>query len=87
MGFHEYILGNMLLKDESYSMFTVANEVKKYYYGLLLLVTYLVDPQVQSIECMKQNDFGTFAIEAKFSLCGEQQKYEGQSCSSVFDSA
>ncbi|XP_049405429.1 putative late blight resistance protein homolog R1B-23 [Solanum stenotomum] len=68
MGFHEYILGNVLLTDESYSMFTVANEVKKYYYGLLLLVMSLVDPPVQINECVKQNDFltrfGTLSIEA-----------------------
>ncbi|MCD9560516.1 hypothetical protein HAX54_019212 [Datura stramonium] len=73
MGFHEYILGNVLLKDESYLTFTVANEVKKYYYGLLLLVTYLVDPPVQCIECMKQHDFltrfGTCAIEAESAIC------------------
>ncbi|XP_006348601.1 putative late blight resistance protein homolog R1B-23 [Solanum tuberosum] len=73
MGFHEYILGNVLLKDESYSMFTVANEVKKYYYGLLLLVTYLVEPPVQINECVKQNDFltrfGTLSIEAESSIC------------------
>ncbi|CAN4121945.1 unnamed protein product [Withania somnifera] len=73
MGFHEYILGNLLLKDETYLTFTVANEVKKYYYGLLLLVTYLVDHPVQSMECMKPNDFlmrvGAFAIEAKSAIC------------------
>lgn len=70
MGFHEYILGNVLLKDESYLTFTVSNEVKKYYYALLLLVTYLVDPPV--IECMKQNDlltrFGIFAIEVESAI-------------------
>ncbi|KAK4715320.1 hypothetical protein R3W88_013658 [Solanum pinnatisectum] len=73
MGFHEYILGNVLLKDESYWTFTVANEVKKYYYGLLLIVMYLVDPPVQSIECMKQKDFltrfATFAIEDESAIC------------------
>ncbi|PHU02142.1 hypothetical protein BC332_27393 [Capsicum chinense] len=66
MGFHEYILGNILLKDESYLMFTVANEVKKYYYGLLLLVTYLVDPPVQNDLLTR---FGTFAIDAESALC------------------
>ncbi|KAK4357926.1 hypothetical protein RND71_023536 [Anisodus tanguticus] len=73
VGFYEYILGNVLLKDETYLTFTVANQVKKYYYGLLLLVTYLVDHPVQSIECMRQNDFltrfGTFAIVAESAIC------------------
>ncbi|WMV28107.1 hypothetical protein MTR67_021492 [Solanum verrucosum] len=73
MGFHEYILGKVLLKDKSYSTITVANKVKKYYYGLLLLVTYLVDPPVQINKCMKQNDFltrfGTLSIEAESSIC------------------
>ncbi|XP_016492709.2 putative late blight resistance protein homolog R1B-12 [Nicotiana tabacum] len=73
MGFHEYILGNLLLKDETYLTFTVANEVKKFFHGLLLLVTYLFDPLVQSIGCMKQNDlltgFGTIVLVAESAIC------------------
>ncbi|OIS95828.1 putative late blight resistance protein -like r1b-14 [Nicotiana attenuata] len=73
MGFHEYILDTLLLKDETYLTFTVANEIKKYYYGLLLLVMYLADPPFQSIGCMKQNDFltgfGTIAIDAESAIC------------------
>nr|XP_016439419.1 PREDICTED: putative late blight resistance protein homolog R1B-23 [Nicotiana tabacum]XP_016439420.1 PREDICTED: putative late blight resistance protein homolog R1B-23 [Nicotiana tabacum] len=72
IGFHEYILDTLLLKDETYLTFTVANEIKKYYYGLLLLVMYLVDPPIQSIGWMKQNDFltgfGTIAIDAESAI-------------------
>ncbi|MCD7456681.1 hypothetical protein HAX54_032737 [Datura stramonium] len=38
MRFHEYLLDNLLLKDETVLSFTVADEVKKFYYGLLLLI-------------------------------------------------
>ncbi|MCD7472621.1 hypothetical protein HAX54_013902 [Datura stramonium] len=73
MGFHEYILDNLLLKDETYLTFIVANEVKKFFHGLLLLVTYLFDPLIQGIGCMKQNDlltgFGTIAIQAESAIC------------------
>nr|XP_016492710.1 PREDICTED: putative late blight resistance protein homolog R1B-12 [Nicotiana tabacum]XP_016492711.1 PREDICTED: putative late blight resistance protein homolog R1B-12 [Nicotiana tabacum] len=73
MGFHEYVFGNLLLKDETYLTVTVGNEVKKFFYGLLLLVTYLFDPLAQSIGCMKQNDlltgFGTTVIEAESAIC------------------
>ncbi|MCD9638202.1 hypothetical protein HAX54_022025 [Datura stramonium] len=55
--------------DETALSFTVADEVKKFYYGLLLLVTYLLDPLVQYSGCKEQNNllkgFGTIAIEAK----------------------
>ncbi|XP_060214919.1 putative late blight resistance protein homolog R1B-23 [Lycium barbarum] len=73
MGFHEYVLGNLFLKDETSLTVTVANEVKKFFYGLLLLVTYLFDPLVQGIGCMKKNGlltgFGTLAIEAESAIC------------------
>ncbi|TMW97857.1 hypothetical protein EJD97_004905 [Solanum chilense] len=58
MGFHEYILDNLQLKNETSLTFTNTNEVKKFYYGLLLLVTYLFDPLVQC------SGFGTIEIEA-----------------------
>lgn len=44
MGFHEYIIDHLQLKDETDLSFTVTDEVKKFYHGLLLLVTSLVDP-------------------------------------------
>ncbi|KAH0675426.1 hypothetical protein KY285_023227 [Solanum tuberosum] len=47
MGFHEYIIDNLLLKDETDLSFTVGDGVKNFYYGLLLLVTSLVDPLAQ----------------------------------------
>ncbi|WMV28850.1 hypothetical protein MTR67_022235 [Solanum verrucosum] len=56
MGFHEYIIDNLLLKDETDLSFTVGHDVKKFYYGLLLLVTSLVDPLAQC---------SGFAIEAE----------------------
>ncbi|WMV28827.1 hypothetical protein MTR67_022212 [Solanum verrucosum] len=59
MGFHEYIIDNLLLKDETDLSFTVADDVKKFYDGLLLLLTYLLDPLSQS------SGFGTIAIEAE----------------------
>ncbi|MCD7449478.1 hypothetical protein HAX54_052634 [Datura stramonium] len=83
MGFHEYIIDN-LLKCVTNLTYTVMNEVKKFYFGLLLLVTYLVDPLVQFIGRKKQNKskkvkssrsvhwkgFGTTVIEGRsaFSL-------------------
>ncbi|KAJ8569930.1 hypothetical protein K7X08_006507 [Anisodus acutangulus] len=70
---HEYILNSVLLKDNTNLIFTVANEVEKFYYGLLLLVTYLVDPLVQCIGWKKQTNlltgFGTVAIEADSDIC------------------
>ncbi|WMV28842.1 hypothetical protein MTR67_022227 [Solanum verrucosum] len=59
MGFHEYIIDNLLLKHETDLSFTVADDVKKFYDGLLLLLTYLLDPLSQS------SGFGTIAIEAE----------------------
>ncbi|KAH0674447.1 hypothetical protein KY284_025534 [Solanum tuberosum] len=56
IGFHSYIIDNLLLKDETDLSFTVADEVKD---GLLLLLTYLLDPLSQC------SGFGTIAIEAK----------------------
>ncbi|KAG5604626.1 hypothetical protein H5410_026118 [Solanum commersonii] len=58
MGFHVYILDKLQLKNETSLTFTNTNEVKKFYYGLLLLVTYLFDPLVQC------SGFGTIEIEA-----------------------
>ncbi|XP_060214920.1 putative late blight resistance protein homolog R1B-17 [Lycium barbarum] len=73
MGFHEYILDNLLLKDETYSTFIVADQIKKFFHGLLLLVTYLFDPLVQGIGCMKQNDlltgFGAMVVQAESAIC------------------
>ncbi|XP_055810338.1 uncharacterized protein LOC129880370 [Solanum dulcamara] len=72
MRFHEYILDNLLLKDETNLTFTVADEVKKFYDGLLLLVTYLIEPLVPHTECRKQNNLSTgdetIAIEAESSV-------------------
>nr|XP_009790398.1 PREDICTED: putative late blight resistance protein homolog R1A-4 isoform X3 [Nicotiana sylvestris] len=72
MGFHEYILKNLLLKDETNLTFTIAGEVKKFYGGLLLLVTYLIEPLVPHIECREQNNvsmgYGTIAIEAQSAM-------------------
>ncbi|KAH0669051.1 hypothetical protein KY289_023544 [Solanum tuberosum] len=59
MGFHEYIIDNLLLKHETDLSFTVADDVKKFYDGLLLLLTYLLDPLSQ------YSGFGTIAIEAE----------------------
>ncbi|KAK4715885.1 hypothetical protein R3W88_014223 [Solanum pinnatisectum] len=56
MGFHEYIIDNLLLKDETDLSFTVGDNIKKFYYGLLLLVISLVDPLAQC---------SGFAIEAE----------------------
>ncbi|KAJ8569774.1 hypothetical protein K7X08_006351 [Anisodus acutangulus] len=73
MGFHKYILHNLLLKDETYLTFTVSHEVKKFFYGLLLLVTYIFDPLVQRVGCIKQNDllteFGTIVPEDESAIC------------------
>lgn len=64
MRFHEYILDNLLLKDE-----TTLDEVKKFYYGVLLLVKYLVDPLAQFSGSKRQNNlltvFGTSVIEVE----------------------
>ncbi|KAH0672216.1 hypothetical protein KY285_023205 [Solanum tuberosum] len=59
MGFHEYIIDNLLLKHETDLSFTVADDVKKFYDGLLLLLTYLLDPLSQC------SGFGTIAIGAE----------------------
>ncbi|XP_049404980.1 putative late blight resistance protein homolog R1A-4 [Solanum stenotomum] len=59
MGFHEYIIDNLLLKHETDLSFPFADDVKKFYDGLLLLLTYLLDPLFQC------SGFGTFAIEAE----------------------
>ncbi|KAL3337217.1 hypothetical protein AABB24_029729 [Solanum stoloniferum] len=59
MGFLVYIIDNLPLKDEPDLSVTVADEVKKFYDGLLLLVTYLFDPLSQC------SGFETIAIEAE----------------------
>ncbi|CAN4121930.1 unnamed protein product [Withania somnifera] len=73
LGFHEYILDNLLLRDETYSTFIIANEVKKFFHGFLLLVTYLFEPLVQEIGWKKQNDlstrFGAIVIRAESAIC------------------
>ncbi|KAF3640450.1 putative prolycopene isomerase 1, chloroplastic-like [Capsicum annuum] len=56
MGFHEYILDNLLVKDETDLSFTVADEVKKFYDGLLLVAIYLVDHPVQCNGHKKRNE-------------------------------
>ncbi|XP_025886812.1 uncharacterized protein [Solanum lycopersicum] len=69
IGLHAYILDslNMLPNNEASVVFT--NKRKRFYQGLLLLVTFLLDPPIQYIECMKQNDLlteiETIALEAK----------------------
>ncbi|KAJ8569773.1 hypothetical protein K7X08_006350 [Anisodus acutangulus] len=68
MGFHEYILDNLMLKCETKMTFTNVDEVKMFYHGLLLLVTYFIDPLVQCIGLKKQNSlltgFETMGIES-----------------------
>ncbi|PHU19335.1 hypothetical protein BC332_10486 [Capsicum chinense] len=56
MGFHEYILDNLLVKDETDLSFTVADEAKKFYDGLLLVAIYLVDHPVQCNGHKKRNE-------------------------------
>ncbi|KAK4370926.1 hypothetical protein RND71_010401 [Anisodus tanguticus] len=72
MGFHKYILDNLLLKDGVSLAFTDTNKVKSFYHGLLVLVIFLIDPPIQYIECKKQNhllaDIGTLAIEAEAAI-------------------
>ncbi|KAK6789113.1 hypothetical protein RDI58_012912 [Solanum bulbocastanum] len=71
--FHEYILVNLLRKDETNLTFAVANEVKKFYDGLLLLVTYFIELPVPHNECRKKNDLSTgneaTAVEAESAVC------------------
>ncbi|WMV28873.1 hypothetical protein MTR67_022258 [Solanum verrucosum] len=73
MRFHEYILVNLLRKDETNLTFAVADEVKKFYDGLLLLVTYFIEPPVPHTECRKQNDLSTgneaIAVEVESAVC------------------
>ncbi|CAN4097909.1 unnamed protein product [Withania somnifera] len=73
MRFHEYILDNLLLKDETKLTFTVADKVKKFYDGLLLLVTYFIEPLVPHTEYKKQNTLSmgneTIAIESESAVC------------------
>ncbi|WMV28829.1 hypothetical protein MTR67_022214 [Solanum verrucosum] len=56
MGFHVYILDKLQLKNETSLTFTNTNEVKKFYYGLLLLVTYLFDPLVQALKLIEPEE-------------------------------
>ncbi|KAH0754199.1 hypothetical protein KY290_024469 [Solanum tuberosum] len=68
MEFHEYIFENLLLKVEADLELTDTDKVKRFYHRLMPLVTLVVDPPIQYIECQKQNDLltkiGTLAIEA-----------------------
>ncbi|KAK4715629.1 hypothetical protein R3W88_013967 [Solanum pinnatisectum] len=74
MVFLDYILNNIsvLLKDETNLFVTAANEVKKFYQGLLLIVTFIADPPSQYIACKNKNDLlmeiETIAIEAEFAI-------------------
>ncbi|KAJ8529727.1 hypothetical protein K7X08_036562 [Anisodus acutangulus] len=72
MGFHTYILDNLLLKDGVSLAFTDTDKVKSFYHGLLVLVIFLIDPPIQYIECKKQNDLladiGTLAIETEAAI-------------------
>ncbi|MCD9641092.1 hypothetical protein HAX54_026964 [Datura stramonium] len=71
MGFLEYILDHLqeLLNDESSLIVTATNELKKFFQGLLLLVTFFIDTPIQYTECERQNDLlseiETIAIEAE----------------------
>nr|AAT39951.2 Disease resistance protein, putative [Solanum demissum] len=82
MVFLDYILNNLsvLLKDETNLFVTAANEVKKFYQGLLLIVTFIADPPSQYIECKNKNDLlmeiETIAIEAEFAV---RSSYEDHS--------
>nr|AAT40487.1 putative disease resistance protein [Solanum demissum] len=82
MVFLDYILNNIsvLLKDETNLFVTAANEVKKFYQGLLLIVTFIADPPSQYIECKNKNDLlmeiETIAIEAEFAV---RSSYEDHS--------
>ncbi|XP_016456293.2 putative late blight resistance protein homolog R1B-12 [Nicotiana tabacum] len=72
MRFHEYILENLLLEDEANLKLTDTDKFKRFHHGLLLLVTFLVDPPIQYIDCKKQNclltELGTIAIEAEAAI-------------------
>ncbi|CAN4094682.1 unnamed protein product [Withania somnifera] len=74
MVFLDYILNNLrvLLKDETNLIVTAANEVKKFYQGLLLIVTFIADPPSQYIECKNKNEFftetETIVVEAEFAI-------------------
>lgn len=68
----EYILENLLLEDEANLKLTDTDKFKRFHHGLLLLVTFLVDPPIQYIDCKKQNclltELGTIAIEAEAAI-------------------
>ncbi|KAG5604614.1 hypothetical protein H5410_026106 [Solanum commersonii] len=70
--FHEYIFENLLLKDEADLKLTDSDKLKRFYHSLILLVTLLVDPPIQYIECKKQNnilsEIGTLVIEAEAAI-------------------
>jgi len=72
MEFHEYIFENLLLKVEADLELTDTDKVKRFYHRLMPLVTLVVDPPMQYIECKKQNDLltkiGTLAIEAEAAI-------------------
>ncbi|KAG5604601.1 hypothetical protein H5410_026093 [Solanum commersonii] len=65
MEFHEYIFENLLLKVEADLDLTDTDKVRRFYHRLMPLVTLVVDPPMQYIECKKQNDLlrkiGTFS--------------------------
>ncbi|KAK4731604.1 hypothetical protein R3W88_024592 [Solanum pinnatisectum] len=65
--FHEYIFEYLLLKDEADLKLTDSDKLKGFYHSLLLLVTLLINPTIQYIECKKQNnllwEIGTLAIQ------------------------
>ncbi|XP_049349485.1 LOW QUALITY PROTEIN: uncharacterized protein LOC125814078 [Solanum verrucosum] len=72
MEFHEYVFENLLLKVEADLELTDTDKVKRFYHRLMPLVTLVVDPPMQYIECKKQNGLlrkiGTLAIEAKAAI-------------------
>ncbi|KAH0671575.1 hypothetical protein KY289_026068 [Solanum tuberosum] len=72
MEFHEYIFENLLLKVEADLELTDTDKVKRFYHRLMPLVTLVVDPPMQYIECKRQNDLlrkiGTLAIEAEAAI-------------------
>ncbi|KAK4715628.1 hypothetical protein R3W88_013966 [Solanum pinnatisectum] len=69
IGLHEYILDSLKVLPNNETNVVFTDKRKRFYQGLLLLITFLVDPPIQYIECMKQNDLlteiETIALEAK----------------------
>ncbi|WMV28479.1 hypothetical protein MTR67_021864 [Solanum verrucosum] len=68
IGLHEYILDSLKVLPNNETNVVFTDKRKMFYQGLLLLVTFLVDPPNQYIECIQQNDLlteiETIALEA-----------------------